>query len=191
MRRLLPILLAVALLFPGAAMAKGKKAKAAKANVPEWAVESEKCSGDRDVKSVSLGKEVVYVNEALNSVSFTKNEMNTLKHNLVYKCPNCDYNKRTPGVCKCGGTLVPSFKHGETWYKLDRDVNGNVLVEGAPAIDPSMAPVPAPEKKVKKAKKARKGKKAKKAKKVEETKEPVKEEVKDAAPAAPAADEKK
>lgn len=190
MKRFLPILLGVCLLLPTSAMAaKSKKAKKAKENVPEWAVESEKCSGDRDVKSVRLGKEVVYLNEGLNIVSFTKAEGTTLKHDLYYSCAKCDFHKRTPGVDAAGDPLVPSFKHGSVWYNVSHDMNGTVVVEGAPAVDPTMEPVaaPAPVKKAKgkkgKGKKAGKGKGKKVKEAAAPAAEPAKEEPKKEEPA--------
>ncbi len=163
MKRILPFLLVVALCLPGAVFAKGKKAKKAKGtNVPEWAVESEKCSGDRDVKSVSLGKESIYVSEDLRSASFTKDSVHALRHNLVYYCASDGKFRRTPGMCSCGISLVPSFKHGESWYTLDKDLNGNITINGAPSTSPVVQePVKKPVKKAKKAKKAKKSKKAK------------------------------
>lgn len=185
MKRLLPIFLAVALLVPSAVMAKGKKAKRARAkeNVPEWAVETEKCSGDRDLKSVNLGKEAIYLNEGLNTASFNKSEFTPMKHALVYKCPSCDFYKSTPGSCKDGSDLAPSFKHGETWYKLNRDEAGNVVVEGAPPGAPVMASpmdqtVPAKKSGKKGRKGGKKGKKSKKAKKVDAPVEEKKEATK-------------
>jgi|GEM_PF-1845240 len=148
---------------PKAKKAK-KSRKASKGQLPEWAVESEKCSGDKDVKSISLGKEVVYVSEDLNSASFSKNEIHTLKHNLMYYSPASNTARRTPGVDSNGNVLVPAFKHGETWRTLTKDANGNVIIEGAPPVTtPIITPEPTHAKKAKKAKKG--GKKAKGAKK--------------------------
>jgi len=170
MKRLLPILLAVALVIPGTAdAAKAKKAKKAKTDVPEWAVESEKCSGDRDVKSVSLGKETIYVSADMRSASFQKDEVHTLKHNLAYYSPTSNYFRRTPGLSPDGTPLVPAFRHGDVWYSLGRDENGTILINGTPISAPVIAPADQAAPKAKKPRKGKKGKKAKKAKKVEET----------------------
>ncbi|MFZ2958674.1 MAG: hypothetical protein WA705_17430 [Candidatus Ozemobacteraceae bacterium] len=185
MKRLLPVLLALSLMVPGAAMAKDKKvAKKSKAKI----VDSEKCSGDKDVKSVNLGKEVVFVSEDLKSASFTKDETHTLKHNLGYYDAKTGFSKRTPGVSPDGEALVPAFKHGEAWHIVSRDANGAIIVDGA-APEATIAPAPlggdviapAPEKVKKPAKKGKKGKKAKKAKKEKKAEEK---------PAAPAEEKK-
>ncbi|MBF0500342.1 MAG: hypothetical protein HQM09_09420 [Candidatus Riflebacteria bacterium] len=202
MKRLLPVLLAVALLVPGAAMAKGKKVSAKKAKGP--AIESEKCSGDKDVKNVSLGKEVVFVSEDLKSASFSKDEKNTLKHNLCYYDAKSGYNRRTPGMSPDGDALVPAFKHGETWHVLSR-VNDAIVVDGgvnpteaavAPAA-PAGDMIVAPEKKAKTSKKGKKGgkkggKKAKgsKKEKKEKTEKKVEEKPAADAPAAAPAEKK-
>ncbi|HEY9070330.1 MAG TPA: hypothetical protein VIV61_08720 [Candidatus Ozemobacteraceae bacterium] len=168
MKRLLPVMLAVALLVPASSAFAAKGTKKAKK------VAIERCSGDRDVKSVSLGKEVVYVSEDLKSASFAKDEKHTQKHNLMYYSAKTEYSRRTPGVDKEGNALVPAFKHGDVWHVLSRDENGNLVVDGAAAPVADTTVAPADEKKeevkkpAKKAKKSKKAKKAKKAKKVEE-----------------------
>jgi len=179
-------MLAVALMVPATSAFAAKGAKKAKK------VAIERCSGDKDVKSVSLGKEVVYVSEDLKSASFSKDEKNTLKHNLMYYSAKTEYSRRTPGLDKEGNALVPSFKHGDVWHMLSRDDNGNLIVDGAAAPATEAAIAPADETKqevkkpVKKAKKAKKSKKSKKAKKVEAPK--ADEKAAEPAAAAPAAE---
>ena len=194
MKRLLPILIAVALIVPATdAFAAGKAKKASKK-----VVDSERCAGDRDVKSVVLGKEIVFVSQDLRMVSFTKTEACTLKHTLVYFNPKSGEFKKTPGMDPTGESLIPGFKHGEVWYPLAKDENGNPTVGNAPAADATYAPVEgagdminaAPAKPAKKAKKDKKGKKGKKAKKAKKEAAPKADEQKatEPAPAAPAAD---
>jgi len=187
MKRLLPIMLAVALVVPATSAFAAKSAKKAKK------VAIERCSGDKDVKSVSLGKEVVYVSEDMKSVSFAKDEKNTLKHNLMYYSAKTEYSRRTPGLDKEGNALVPSFKHGDVWHMLSRDENGNLIVDGAAAPATETAIAPADEKQevkkpAKKAKKSKKSKKSKKAKKVEAPKADEKAAEPAAAAPAPAAE---
>lgn len=181
MKRLFPVMLAVALFVPASSAFAAKSSKVA----------IDRCSGDRDVKSVSLGKEVVYVSEDLKSASFTKDEKNTQKHNLMYYSAKTDYSRRSPGLDKEGNPLVPSFKHGDVWHSLTRDENGNMIVDGvaAPVDETAVAPIDEQKevkKPAKKAKKGKKSKKAKKAKKVVEQK--VEEKAAEPAAAAPAAE---
>lgn len=153
MKRLIPVLLAAALLVPASSA---------------FAAKVDPCSGDKDVKSVSLGKEVVYVSEDMKSASFTKDATHTMKHNLMYYSAQSNFSRRTPGTDKDGNALAPAFKHGDVWHVLSRDENGNLIVDGAAAPETAIAPcAPCTDKKEAKApaKKGKKGKKAKKAKK--------------------------
>lgn len=158
MKKLLPVLLAVALIVP-AGQADAAKTK-------KVAIES--CAGDKDVKSISLGKEVVYTSADKSMVSFTKTAATPVKYHLVYFCADDSYFRKTPGVGPNGHVLVPGFRHGDTWYALSKDENGNPMLTNAPATSAHIsdaAPVVKPAKKVKKAKKAKSEKKAKKEKK--------------------------
>ncbi|HOT28847.1 MAG TPA: hypothetical protein PLU72_11705 [Candidatus Ozemobacteraceae bacterium] len=167
MKRLLPVLLAAALLVPVSSA---------------FAAKVDPCSGDKDVKSVSLGKEVVYVSADMKSASFTKDATHTLKHDLMYYSAQSNFSRRTPGTDKDGNALAPAFKHGDVWHILSRDENGNLIVDGAAAPETAVAPSADKKEEVKKpAKKAKKGKKAKKAKKAKKVEE------KAAEPVAPAA----
>ncbi|MBI3038901.1 hypothetical protein HYY75_07625 [bacterium] len=148
MRRLIPIILVAALFFPGVSIAKGKKSHKAKArgNTPEWAVETDRCSGDKDMPSAALGKEKIFLNEGMSSASFSKDELHTFKHDLYYSCPTCDVHKRGPGACSaCSGELKASFKHGDTWHVVSRDLNSALVIDGvagAPPAEPAVAPIP-------------------------------------------------
>lgn len=197
MRRLLPVLLAVALMVPGVAMAKTAK-KAAKAKKVVSYVDSDKCQGDKDAPAPKLGKEFVYLSADLKSVAMKKDETHTLKHQVFYYLPDGSYHRSSPGA-KDGQALIPGFKHGEAWHSLSYDANGAMVVDNAAAASTEIAPAapaadmgaPAPvkEKKAKKSKKSKKGKKAKKAK----ADAPATEEKKADAPKAdaPATEEKK
>ena len=150
MKKLLVVLLVAALFVPGTVFAKAKKA-----NVPEWAIESEHCAGDKDAANIRLGGEKIYVNEGMSQACFCKCGECKFKHDLYYSCFYCNKNKKTPGVCKCGAPLVPSFKHGDTWHTLNRDANGNMTIDGVSA----QAPAPCAPEAPKKAKKSKKSKK--------------------------------
>jgi hypothetical protein len=153
MKKILVALLVAALFVPGTGFAKAKKAKV---DVPEWAVESERCSGDKDVKNVSLGREAIWVSEDLGSASYAKDSYHAHKHTLVYFCADHNYFRKTPGVGPKGDALTPGFKHGDNWYALGYDAGGNLTVNGIPAIQ---APVDYQAKAPKKNKKGKKSKK--------------------------------
>ncbi|MBF0406375.1 MAG: hypothetical protein HQM10_03395 [Candidatus Riflebacteria bacterium] len=183
MKRLIPVLLAAALLMPVTSEAKAKKSKKA---------------------ALVMGKEVIFVASDLRTASLEKDSVNNVKHSLVYYCPIENSHETAPGVDASGHALIPAFKHGDVWYPLSYDENGKIIVAGNPpvALDAAACPTPCgtevcepkKEKKCKVSKKGKKGKKGKKAKAPEATTEAAPEAkapeaAADAAPA-PAAETK-
>lgn len=166
MKKLLVVFLVAALFVPGTIFAKATDADD---------------SDDMDKPSPSLGREKIYLSEGLNQACFCKCGETKFQHDLYYSCFYCNTHKRTPGVCKCGAPLTPSFKHGTTWHSVSRDDGGFLIVQGMGGNQPqkmSGCPDCTPDAKcaycaakgAKKAKKSKKSKKSKRSKKSKKSK---------------------
>ncbi len=126
MKKLFLFILVCLLAVPGSALAEQIKVSGDQAKVLGYGLEFD--TARQGKVAVTMGREVIFLNEALTSASFKKDAEHPLKHDLYYSCMGCDKHRRTPGKCKCGANLEPSVKHGKEWHLISRDAEGKLTV---------------------------------------------------------------
>lgn len=125
MKKLVSLLLVLCLVLPNLAEAAGKSKRGLDAQDTLTYEEKATFEGKANVR---LGSELIFVSQDLSQASFKKDSVCSVKHALHYFCPCKKIFKRRPGLCPCGKSLMPGFKHGQEWYILQRDDAGKLNV---------------------------------------------------------------